>query len=229
MSYTTKHYLDPLAKKLHIKSRHYTIPLFDKDNLIAVMYIKANIPTYRSLLTMIRDYAEVALSNLLLHKRLRDSDVITHLDNKLALTEHIDQNIEQHGIFLAMIDIDHFKIINDNIGHLGGDKVIYHTADLMRRCFPKPCSLSLARYGGEEFCILFRANDENHAYEQCELLRQMVEQSRVELDESDINYTVSIGITNSQVSSHSTISRADKALYQAKGFGRNQVILNTFQ
>lgn len=228
MSYTTKHYLDPLAKKLHIKSRHYTIPLFDKDNLIAVMYIKANIPTYRSLLTMIRDYAEVALSNLLLHKRLRDSDVITHLDNKLALTEHIDQNIEQHGIFLAMIDIDHFKIINDNIGHLGGDKVIYHTADLMRRCFPKPCSLSLARYGGEEFCILFRANDENHAYEQCELLRQMVEQSRVELDESDINYTVSIGITNSQVSSHSTISRADKALYQAKGFGRNQVILNTF-
>ncbi|TMX35721.1 diguanylate cyclase [Vibrio sp. Hep-1b-8] len=229
MSYTTRQYVDPLAKKLHIASRHYTIPLFDKDNLIAVMYINANIPIYRTILTMIRDYSEIALSNLILHQQLRNSDVMTHLDNKLALTEHIEQNIERHGLYLAMIDIDHFKTINDNIGHLGGDKVIYHTADLMRRCFPKPGSLSLSRYGGEEFCILFHANDENHAYEQCELLRQMVEQSRVELDESDISYTISIGITDSQISSHSTISRADKALYQAKGFGRNQVVLNTFQ
>lgn len=228
LSYTTKHYVDPLAKKLHIKSRHYTIPLFDKDCLIAVMYINATIPTYRTILTMIRDYSEVALSNLLLHKQLRNSDVMTHLDNKLALREQIELNLEQPGLYLAMIDIDHFKAINDNIGHLGGDKVIYHTADLIRRCFPKPRALSLARYGGEEFCILFNASDENDAYEQCEFLRQMVEQSSVEIDDTTINFTISIGITDNQVSPHSTISRADKAMYQAKGFGRNQVVLNTF-
>jgi diguanylate cyclase (GGDEF)-like protein len=146
----------------------------------------------------------------------------------LALREQIELNLEQPGLYLAMIDIDHFKAINDNIGHLGGDKVIYHTADLIRRCFPKPGALSLARYGGEEFCILFNANDENDAYEQCEFLRQMVEQSSVEIDDTTINFTISIGITDNQVSPHSTISRADKAMYQAKGFGRNQVVLNTF-
>tara|TARA_Y100001960_G_C14763707_1_gene875644 strand:+ start:699 stop:2402 length:1704 start_codon:yes stop_codon:yes gene_type:complete len=229
LSYTGKRYADPLAKKLKVNSRHYTIPLFDKESLIAVIYMKATLPTYRSILRMIRDYSEVALSNLLLHKKLRSKDVMTHLDNKLTIREKIDSNLDKEGIYLAILDIDHFKRINDIHGHQCGDHVILHTAELMKKCFPKPGAISLARYGGEEFCMLFYANDENDAYEQCELFRQMVDQTELSYEEVDVRYTVSIGITSAQDSQHTTIGRADKALYQAKGLGRNQVVLNTFR
>jgi len=229
LSYTGKRYADPLAKKLHVNSRHYTIPLFDKESLIAVIYMKANFPTYRSILRMIRDYSEVALSNLLLHKKLRSKDVMTHLDNKLTIREKIDSQLGRDGVYLAILDIDHFKRINDTCGHECGDQVILHTAELMKTCFPKPGAMSLARYGGEEFCVLFKANDENDAYEQCELFRQMVEQATVDYEEYSVQYTVSVGITSAQDSQHITIGRADKALYQAKGLGRNQVVLNTFK
>ncbi|WP_082016318.1 diguanylate cyclase [Vibrio sinaloensis] len=229
LRYTAKRYADPLAKKLKIDGRHYTIPLFDKGSLIAVIYMTATFPTYRSILRMIRDYSEVALSNLLLHKKLRSKDVMTHLDNKLTIREKIDSNLDKEGIYLAILDIDHFKRINDVHGHQCGDHVILHTAELMKKCFPKPGAMSLARYGGEEFCVLFYANDENDAYEQCELFRQVVEQTELGYEEIEVRYTVSIGITSAQDSQHTTIGRADKALYQAKGLGRNQVVLNTFR
>ncbi len=229
LSYTGKRYADPLAKKLQINSRHYTIPLFDKESLIGVIYMKATFPTYRSILRMIRDYSEVALTNLLLHKKLRSKDVMTHLDNKLTLREKLDKHIDKEDVYLAIVDIDHFKRVNDGLGHLVGDQVIIHTADLMKKCFPKPNSLSVARFGGEEFCVLFRANDENDAYEQCEMFRHLVEQSKLICDDVPVQYTVSIGITLNRDSQHISIGRADKALYQAKGLGRNQVVLNTFQ
>jgi len=228
MSYKSSRYADPLAKRLQINTRHYTLPLFDKENLISVIYIKATFPGFHSVLRMIRDYSEVALSNLLIHQKIRSKDVMTHLDNKLTLREQMESHIDGEHVYMAMLDIDHFKRINDQHGHLCGDQVIIYTADLMKKCFPKPNAISLARYSGEEFSILFRANDENHAYEQCELLRQMVEQSKVIYDDVPIKYSVSIGITSIKGNHNMTIGRADKALYQAKGLGRNQVVLNTF-
>lgn len=228
MSYKGRRYVDPLAKRLQINSRHYTLPLFDRENLISVIYIQATFPGVHSVLRMIRDYSEVALSNLLIHKRLHSKDVMTHLDNKLTLREQMESHINGEHIYMAMLDIDHFKRINDQHGHLCGDQVIIQTAELMKKCFPKPNALSLARYSGEEFSLLFRANDENDAYEQCELLRYMVEQSKVVFDDVPVKYSISIGITSMKGNQNMTIGRADKALYQAKGLGRNQVVLNTF-
>ncbi len=228
LTYTGKRYADPLAQKLQINSRHYTIPLFDKENLIAVIYMKAMFPTYRSILRMIRDYSEVALTNLLLQKKLLSKDVMTQLDNKLTLREKIDIHLNSQDTYLAILDIDHFTTLNTQFGHQCGDQVILHTAELMMKYFQKPGAISLARYGGEEFCLLFKANDESHAFEQCEHLRQMVENSDLVYDLQQLNYTVSIGITVARESQNTTIGRADKALHQAKNLGRNQVVLNTF-
>lgn len=228
MSYKNKRYADPLAKMLQVNSRHYTIPLFDRDNLIAVIYMQAVLPGYQSVLKMIRDFSEVALSNLLMHHRMRSKDVMTLLDNKLTLREEMDNHLDGEHVYLAMLDIDHFKRINDQHGHLCGDQVIIHTAELMRKCFTKPKALSLARYSGEEFAILFKANDENDAYEQCDLLRYMVEKSNMIFDGIPVEYSISAGITSTKGNQNMTIGRADKALYQAKGLGRNQVVLNTF-
>ncbi len=226
--YTSKYYADELARKLKISGRHYTIPLFNDSGLIAIIYLQAKLPTRQMVLKMIQNYGELSLINLLLNKTMLNKDVMTNLDNKLTIRAKLDSRLGEQNTFFALMDIDHFKRINDSLGHHFGDAVIKHTAKLMKKSFPIPKAVSLARYGGEEFCILFNANDENHAYDMCEMLRHMVETSLVEFDGKQTQYHVSIGITNVIESQHATIGRADKALRQAKSFGRNQVILNTF-
>ncbi|MCK6264141.1 diguanylate cyclase [Vibrio sp. ZSDE26] len=220
---------DALAQKLHITSRHYTIPLFNVHGLIAIIYMPMFFPTHRSLLQMIRNGSETALNNLLLNQKIQSKDVMTNLDNKLTIRDHIDDYLKEEHVYLALIDIDKFRLINDTHGHVAGDNIIAHTAKLMQTCFPLPKAISLARFSGEEFGILFKANDENHAYDLCEMLRHQVEKASLKTKQDSIKYTVSIGITSVNESQHSSIGRADKALYQAKGLGRNQVVLNTFQ
>ncbi|WP_295899181.1 diguanylate cyclase [uncultured Vibrio sp.] len=220
---------DALASKLRINSRHYTIPLFNHLGLIAIIYMPMFLPTHRSLLNMIRNYSEVALNNLLLNQKMRSKDVMTNLDNKMTIRNEIDDQLGKENVYLALVDIDQFRSINDRFGHQSGDRIITHTAKLIQACFPKPTSISLARFAGEEFGLLFRANDENHAYDLCDMLRHRIETSGLANGEETIQYTISIGITSVDESQHSSIGRADKALFQAKGFGRNQVVLNTFQ
>lgn len=227
--YQSKAQADPLAQKLMIQSRHYSLPLFSKNELIAIVYVQAFMPSYRTIVRMIRNYSEVALSNLLLHNKLLSKDVMTQLDNKHIMRSAIDHNIENEHAFFALIDIDRFQLLNDNYGHQCGDKIILATAELMQTCFPKPNAISHARYGGDEFCVLFHAHDENDAYDQCDLFRQLVEKRAYLYNEQVIHYTISMGVTRVLDSQHITVGNADKAIYQAKGLGRNQVVLNTFK
>ncbi|WP_342668975.1 diguanylate cyclase [Vibrio sonorensis] len=219
ISFIEKKYADPLAKKLKVDGRHYAIPLFDKSGLIGVIYMKALFPTYRSLLRIIRDYSQVSLSNLLLNKKLISKDVMTQLDNKMTLRAAIEQHTERENTYLAIIDIDHFKRINDTYGHQFGDAVILHTADVMHKCFPKPSAISLARFGGEEFCILFHANDEQDAFDQCEILRQLIEKATMCADDQMVNFSISVGVTNVKENQNSTVGRADKAYIKQKDLG----------
>ncbi len=232
LSYQHPRYQDPLARTLKISQRHYTIPLFNKDELIAVLYLSAVFPTYKSILRMVRDYSEVALTNLLLHHQLKRKDPMTGLDNKLTVRSMIDNavsNQRQPGIdphtYFALLDIDNFKKINDTYGHLCGDAVIYKMATLMKKSFPRPKGVSLARYGGEEFCILFHANNPDDAKKQVDELRRIIETSPITYDDQTIHFTTSAGVTPILESQHATIGHADKALYRAKNMGKNQVVL----
>lgn len=229
IQYKGKHQADPLAQKLMIRSRHYSLPLFSNKELIAVIYIKAFFPNFHTLVRMIRDYSEIALSNVLLHKKLMSKDVMTQLDNKHIIRAAIDQNIDNEHVFFALVDIDRFQRINDEHGHKCGDKIIRETAEIMQTCFSKPRAISHARYGGDEFCVLFHATDENDAYEQCDIFRQLIEKRGYLHNNQPLHYTISMGVTRVWASQHITIDQADKALYQAKGLGRNQVVLNTFK
>ncbi|QIA65945.1 diguanylate cyclase [Vibrio astriarenae] len=220
---------DKVARAQKLTRRHYVIPLSGSESLLGVIYLQTTLPLPYTLLCTIQRYCEVSLCNLFLEQKLKSKDVMTQLDNKLTIREKINEHLTLPHAYFALLDIDHFKHINDVHGHQCGDKVIIQTAQLMERCFPKPGTISLARYGGEEFCILFTANNEHDAYDQCELLRQRIEQSPLLIKEQSVPYTVSIGITQIRDSQHITIGRADKALYQAKGLGRNQVVLNTFK
>jgi diguanylate cyclase (GGDEF)-like protein len=127
---------------------------------------------------------------------------------------------------LIMIDIDHFKRINDKYGHPAGDKVIQHIAYLLKQSLRE--TDCVGRYGGEEFAVVLAKTNAVDALNFTERLRKRIEESEVTFDNRIIKVTVSLGvndIANSGESSSSWLSGADKALYQAKEGGRNQTVL----
>jgi diguanylate cyclase (GGDEF)-like protein len=122
--------------------------------------------------------------------------------------------------WLAMIDIDHFKRVNDNYGHLIGDEVLLLLARLMRSHFR--FHDQLYRFGGEEFVVLMRCHGESAAFNVLERLRELTQQH---LFPQVGTITISIGFTEIKTgdSPSGAFERADKAVYYSKEHGRNQV------
>ncbi|RUM91588.1 MAG: hypothetical protein DSZ27_06015 [Thiomicrospira sp.] len=165
--------------------------------------------------------------------QLRDEatkDYLTGLLNRKAFFEQAHQiwlsAKEQHQpISLLMIDIDHFKQINDSFGHDAGDRVLIEVA----RVFNQNCREEdlICRYGGEEFVILLENKDEEPALEFASRLKKIVEEISVKEQSEEIRFSISIGVATGDAlelnSIESFISQADQALYQAKANGRNRV------
>ena len=127
------------------------------------------------------------------------------------------------GGTLVVVDIDHFKRVNDIYGHNAGDTVISAVANRLENRLRD--SDVACRWGGEEF-VLFLHNTSGHrAFSTCEELRTLIQQHQVEFESRSLSVTASFGITSLQTedSPQSVFARADKALYQAKTMGRNQV------
>jgi diguanylate cyclase (GGDEF)-like protein len=124
-----------------------------------------------------------------------------------------------------MIDMDHFKSINDRFGHQAGDAALQRVADTLVRNFLRKEDF-VARYGGEEFTVVVPDTTVANAIERSERLRQAVEALEVEFAGSQISLTVSVGVACLEHgdSNSSWIARADAALYEAKAGGRNRVV-----
>ncbi|PKF78826.1 diguanylate cyclase [Vibrio sp. vnigr-6D03] len=225
LSYTLGKHGDELAQTLKIRSRHYTIPLIVREKLLGVVYLSCAIPTYRTLILLVRDFAQVSLSNLFLNHQLKNKDGMTQLDNKQYFYSRLNQSVEHSNRYLAFIDIDDFKAINDKNGHLCGDQIITEVAKTMSSLFPAPTVISVARFGGEEFCILFDATTSQEAFERIEHLRDEIENIDFIYEDKELKVTVSIGLTKTEQDQHSSLKRADLALCRAKNAGKNQVVM----
>ena len=129
---------------------------------------------------------------------------------------------EQRQLALVLLDIDHFKQINDTYGHLTGDKAIKQTASLIQKQLKRPGD-KVCRYGGEEFALILPNTDVNGA----QLLAEKIRQALSELSVMPQQLTLSAGCYAAIPQTHSDadeyIGFADKALYRAKANGRNQV------
>jgi diguanylate cyclase (GGDEF)-like protein len=127
---------------------------------------------------------------------------------------------------LILVDIDHFKKVNDNYGHLTGDKCIVETAKMIKFLLRRSTDVG-CRYGGEEFCLILPETDEKGALALAQEVCQNISQQQILSNENIINLTVSCGVTTYQqeknVSSEVIFASADRALYKAKQAGRNQV------
>jgi diguanylate cyclase (GGDEF)-like protein len=127
---------------------------------------------------------------------------------------------------LIMLDIDHFKKVNDTYGHPAGDEVIKTLAGILKKA-TRETDIA-GRYGGEEFAIILPDTPVANVEFVSERIRRLVEKCTVVYDEIDISFTISIGIAGfKQTYRDSTqwLDTADKALYKAKESGRNRVIL----
>ncbi len=162
------------------------------------------------------------------------TDQLTGLYNRRYLASHLSAMFDRafwtgRQLALMILDIDHFKHINDTLGHDTGDKVIQEIADRIKNSVR---GIDLAcRYGGEEFLVAMPDTDMSFAGLVAERLRNEIEMHKVSINggRDEVSVTVSIGISSTEEgarddSAQKLIKRADEALYAAKNGGRNRVI-----
>jgi diguanylate cyclase (GGDEF)-like protein len=161
-------------------------------------------------------------------ERESQEDPLTGLANRRHFAQRLSAEMEValavgHPLSIAVGDLDHFKVINDRLGHAVGDKVLNEVATLMRgEC--RPTDL-VARIGGEEFALILPGLSQEQGLEFCERLRACVEQHDWRHVQPDLNVTLSIGLSQWDGSAEvpELLQAADIQLYRAKRAGRNQV------
>lgn len=164
-------------------------------------------------------------------RTLARTDVLTGLLNRRAMDEQLQTAFDRHHgtsrpASLLLLDIDHFKRINDQHGHPAGDAVICHIAALIRQIVRERDTAT--RYGGEEFLILLPETAIGDSVILAERLRSLVAQTPAAYEAQSIGCQVSIGIAELQAGDTSYsdwLRRADRALYQAKQTGRDRIVI----
>lgn len=231
----------------HNSNNIQCLPLMAYGELLGIVVLEADVasdPQERLEIEGSRRFAleQVGLSigNLKLRESLRQAairDVLTGLYNRRFFDESSQREVmralrqqakgDYAGLALMIIDIDHFKLFNDQHGHEVGDQVLREVAQVLQR--QTRGSDVAARYGGEEFTIVLADITDQHAFERAQRVRQEVEQLVLRPSGKDVGkVTISIGL--SQFPMHgSTVDAlllaADKALYEAKSAGRNRVVV----
>ncbi len=166
-------------------------------------------------------------------KKLAETDELTGLKNRrkfLAKADKVLERLKGEGMPASMfiIDLDHFKIINDTHGHAAGDEALRHVAEQFKQGIRR--GDLLARIGGEEFAVLLPNTDEWGAVMVADRVRTLVADSAADTEAGKLHLTASIGVTSlcrSDRNPDAALGRADAALYRAKDEGRNCVRTST--
>ena len=175
-----------------------------------------------------QDELDESFHENLMSSALRDG--LTKLFNKRYFMERLDSELKfavRHNVALSLLllDLDHFKRINDEIGHLAGDTLLAKIASVLVRASRNEDVV--ARFGGEEIAIILRAIAIDSAMTVAERLRKLVESTVIPFEGQELRATVSIGVAGFPSSPVKTpeqlVEAADKALYRAKHGGRNRV------
>lgn len=162
------------------------------------------------------------------YKKLSITDQLTGLLNRRELDNRLYQEfykVRKSGKFLSVIilDVDHFKVINDKFGHHVGDIVLINLADLLKDNARRQDFVG--RWGGEEFMIICPETDSKQVYDVCEKMRKVIEESQIpEIGGVTASFGASTYMENDSIETF--IKRADEGLYKAKNSGRNKCVFN---
>lgn len=156
-------------------------------------------------------------------------DELTKLHNRRYFIEALEGEFERASRYeiemaLIMVDLDHFKKINDTYGHPSGDMVLSETGGILKKHVRR--NDIACRYGGEEFAVILSNVSRENIYAAYDRFREMVSEHLFEYESNQFHITVSIGIafSNNAESANDLLSQADQALYQAKDTGRNKTV-----
>jgi two-component system cell cycle response regulator len=154
------------------------------------------------------------------------SSILGELGRELARSER-----ESRPLGVVIVDLDHFKHVNDTHGHLAGDAVLREAARRMQNSIRQYDSIG--RYGGEEFLILLPGCSEADCYSQADRLRKQLAQADMSVNDTSLRVTASFGVTTAlpgeSCTQEALIRRADEALYVAKKSGRNRVEMLSYR
>ncbi|WP_373019964.1 diguanylate cyclase [Thiomicrorhabdus sp.] len=187
-----------------------------------------------SMINMFRQGMGLALNNAMAHEslqRLAALDGLTNVYNRRFGLKRLKEEFKRtqrndSPLGVLMIDIDHFKNINDAYGHLVGDKAIVLVTKTILNTLRE--GDVLARYGGEEFLVILPGASEQNCWNTAERIRRVVEDSRLKINDQEISFTVSLGYISfpkTEVADEmELLHHADQALYQAKDGGRNRIV-----
>ncbi|MGB5524557.1 MAG: GGDEF domain-containing protein, partial [Polyangiales bacterium] len=186
----------------------------------------------RATLQALSNHLAVAMANARLVRQLEElatTDGLTGCLNKRAFLDQIEQKLlaaQRFGRKLSLIvtDLDHFKAVNDTYGHAAGDRVLQALGQVLRRV--KRETDIVARFGGEEFCVLCEETDSRGAQLLAERVREELEGTELQTELGPLRVTASLGVAT--FPDHASTApdlfvQGDKALYEAKNRGRNQV------
>ncbi|THE10598.1 GGDEF domain-containing protein [Bacillus timonensis] len=164
---------------------------------------------------------------VMVKRRLRfyaERDPLTGLYNMRYVENYIKNRTSSRTMYIVMIDVDHFKRINDSFGHLHGDAVLKNVATTLTRLIPPHRSL-LGRYGGEEFILFLEADSKESLMNIVSGIHSGIEHTPFYVEDQKLDVTVSIGVSKLKGPEelYQAIEKADNSLYASKRNGRNQI------
>ena len=226
---------DDLESLKHVLENHLegllgTMDQHQKQRDLREQEVSARLKSLAERVALMEQDALIVRENLEEQRQKALVDPLTGLPNRAAWSERLEREVEQwqrHGnsLLIAMLDLDHFKRINDNYGHLAGDRVLKLIASVLRKRIRG--GDFIARFGGEEFVLLVPDTPLAAGAKLAEALRVAIEACPFHFKGEPVTVTVSMGMTAFKPGEHSdlVLKRADQALYRAKNAGRNRVEL----
>lgn len=227
---------NPILKQFGLEA-YIGVPLLAGDEVLGVLYAMERQPRIHSkndldFLKVLAGRAASAIVNARLFEKVQQlarEDALTHLYNRRYFFERAEQEFTRarrfkHPLSVIMLDIDHFKSINDTYGHLVGDQVLKRVAELVHE--NQRANDLAGRYGGEEFALLLVETGAQAAQKIAQRLRALIAKTPFASDKGPITVQASLGVAtlnNHTPDLYQLLDRADKALYAAKEAGRNQV------
>jgi diguanylate cyclase (GGDEF)-like protein len=225
-----------IASKLHQPVREMFVPLFAGRLALGVLQVRSAAPSGMSpheieLLRALCAEGAMAVENVRLRaetKRAATVDYLTGLYNRrefeFRLTAEIRRTARHGGVVsLVLLDADDFKHCNDSYGHQAGDEVLQALADRLQGVIRTEDTA--ARHGGDEFAIILPETDISGACVVAEKIQRDLRSLKFAWADEDWRPTVSIGVaaTDDELSASLLLQKADRALYQAKGAGKNSI------
>lgn len=216
-------------------------PLLVQKDLLGLLYLEVNEHYFEdkmklTFIQMVTEKISLNIHNIQLKESLKAQsiqDSLTGLYNRRFFEAYLDKEMNKAKRYptifgILLLDIDHFKAINDTYGHMIGDKVLIQLAQILNHELRE--SDVVARWGGEEFILFIREVTLEKIQEKAEKIRKSVEKHVVMVNGEKVLCTVSIGIAlfDDEIDKDLIIKKADDALYQAKNSGRNKIVVNSY-